>query len=42
MAVGIFAITVDTNKVENWGFHHSMEDREGHPEISNFIGQYID
>ena len=42
MAVGIFAITFDRNKIETWGFHHSTEDRGGHSGMSIFIGQYID
>jgi hypothetical protein len=38
----MFAITFDRNKIETWGFRHSTEDRWGHPNISVFVGQYID
>ena len=42
MAVGIFVITFDRNQIETWGFYHSTEDRRGHPDMTIFIGQYID
>ena len=42
MAVGIFAITFDRNKIETWGFHHSTEDTGEHPGMSISIGQYIE
>ena len=42
MDSGIFAITFDRNKVEIWGFHHSIEDSLEHRHTSNPIGEYID
>ena len=42
VAVGIFVITFDRNKIETWDFHRSTADRVGHAGMVIFIGQYTD
>ena len=42
MAIGIFTITFDRNKIEVWSCHRSTEDRIEHPDMSTFTGQYIE